>query len=271
MDLHMHSTFSDGEWTPQQLVQYAADHHIHMIAITDHDEIAGYHEGITYAETMGITLIPGIELNTDGPDGELHILGYQFDPNAPVLLNHIKTRQEQRMDWARQIVQKLQALDFNITFEDCMAHAAGDVIVRTHIATELFAKGYFSSPRQAFNVLLRKGAPAFCPRAPFTAEDAISLIHKAGGKAYVAHPGIYTFPVHIDRLVEYGIDGIEVFHSKHTPGQTDFWRDRALRRGLLMSGGSDHHGPNSRNPFPIGSVEMDEACITQWREKEGIL
>ncbi|UFU00116.1 PHP domain-containing protein [Radiobacillus kanasensis] len=270
MDLHIHSTFSDGEWTPAEIIQNAADNELHLISITDHDEIAGYHEGVALAKIMGVTLIPGIELNTDGPDGEIHILGYQFDPDSTVLLNHIQKRQEQRIEWAKQIVEKLQDMQYSITFEDCMAHAQGGVIVRTHIAMELFAKGYFPSPQEAYNELLRKGAPAFCARPPFTAEQAIQLIHQAGGKAFLAHPGIYDFAIQMDNLVSYGLDGIEAYHSKHTTSQTTFWREKALELGLMFSGGSDHHGPNSRNPFPIGSVTMDEKQILQWIKKERI-
>ncbi|WP_186580136.1 PHP domain-containing protein [Aquibacillus kalidii] len=271
IDLHIHTTYSDGELTPEEVIQTAVDNELHMIAITDHDEIGGYLASRSMAQTLGITLIPGIELNTDGPDGELHILGYQFDPNSPSLLDHLKRRKEQRIEWAKQILRKLENMHYTISFEDCMARAQGAVIVRTHIAMELFAKGYFPSPKEAYNTLLRKGAPAFCSRPPFTAEQAVRLIHDAGGKAYLAHPGIYDFPVPIERLISYGLDGIEAYHAKHSPSQTSYWELKAIELGLALSGGSDHHGPNSRNPFPIGSVPIDEQCILQWVKKESIL
>ncbi|MFD2630072.1 PHP domain-containing protein [Oceanobacillus kapialis] len=267
MDLHIHTTKSDGELTPEEIVQEAVEARLSMIAITDHDQIAGYHVAKPHAEKAGIRLIPGIELNTDGEDGELHILGYNFDPHAEALDKYIAWRTEDRKQWARNIVKKLNELDYDTAFDACAKRATGGIIVRTHIADELVSKGYFPNSKEAYTSLLQKGGPAFLKRSVFTAEDAINLIHSIGGEAYLAHPGIYPFEMSIEKLVSYGLDGVEVFHSKHTREQTASYEKLAEQLNLKISGGSDHHGPNSRNPFPVGSVRLSDACITQWKEE----
>lgn len=270
MDLHIHSTKSDGELSPKQIITTAFDTGIKVISITDHDEIDGYNQAKAEADRLGIRLIPGIELNTDGEEGELHILGYHFDPISKDLLSHIEWRTKDRMKWAEKIVHKLQEMDYAIDFKSCLSRAKGKIIVRTHIADELVDKGYFLSSKQAYTELLQKNAPAFVDRGHFCAKDAIDLIHRAGGEAYLAHPGIYPFEISLDRLISYGLDGIEVYHSKHTKEQTDYWEQKATHLGLKRSGGSDHHGPYSRNPYPIGSVQLGTTCLKQWDSMWGV-
>jgi len=271
VDLHIHTVFSDGELTPREVLQEAKQNGVTLMAFTDHDEIAAYREGIGMAAEMGIRLIPGIELNTDGPDGELHILGYHLDPENPALQTHIAWRKAERRQWAEQIVTHLRSQGYEITFEGCLRHCPGEVVVRTHIAQELASQGYFNSPQEAYDTLLKKGRPGFVERAAFTAKDAVDLIHQAGGDAYLAHPGIYDFSFEMDQIASYGIDGIEVFHSKHTKEQEAFWQAAADQYGLKVSGGSDHHGPNSRNPYPVGSVRVSEACKASWQAQCEVL
>ncbi|RXT04352.1 PHP domain-containing protein [Ammoniphilus sp. CFH 90114] len=265
MDLHMHSTYSDGELTPEQLVREAKRNGISMMAITDHDAIEGYLEGQAHARREGITLIPGIELNTDGEQGELHILGYHFDPLHPAMQTHIKWRKQVRVEWGKRIVEKLASLGYSVEWKRCMARASGGVVVRTHIGDELVEQGYFQTSQEAYHKLLRKGAEAFVPREPFCAREAIVLIHQAGGEAYLAHPGIYPSLVDVEKLASWGLDGIEVYHSKHKREDVVYWRKEAERLHLKQSGGSDYHGPNSRNPFPIGSVTCSEEVYNQWK------
>ncbi|WP_058306376.1 PHP domain-containing protein [Gracilibacillus massiliensis] len=267
LDLHIHSTKSDGELTPKEIVDEATKAGLNMISFTDHDQIEGYHLAKPYAEQTGITLIPGIELNTDGMDGDLHILGYHFDPHHEEIVKHIAWRMKDRRQWAQKIVTQLKKMNYDIDFASCSKRAKGGIIVRTHIADELVSQGYFTNSKNAYTTLLQKGAPAFSERSSFTAKDAISLIHKAGGEAYLAHPGIYPSKLPIERIVSYGLDGIEVYHSKHTDQQITYWKNRAQEFGLKISGGSDHHGPNSRNPYPIGSVLIDAECIKQWNKE----
>lgn len=268
-ELHVHSTFSDGELTPEEVLDEAKKAGIEMLAFTDHDEVGAYHNSSEKAKDLGIQLIPGIELNTDGEDGELHILGYFFDPNHPDMLAHIKWRKEERKEWAKKIVARLQALDYDITFADVQKYAKGDIIVRTHIGEALCARGYFQKAEEAYHTLLIKGKPAFVQRAPFSAKEAIELIHASGGKAFLAHPGAYRFEVQGAKLLEYGLDGVEVYHSKHKEEDIEKWKQFAEQHQLFISGGSDHHGPDSRNPYPIGSVQLDENSLAFFTERVG--
>ncbi|RCW74928.1 PHP domain-containing protein [Saliterribacillus persicus] len=268
MDLHIHSTFSDGELTPTQIIEEAAKNDLSIISITDHDEIGGYLDAINIARKKGIDLIPGIELNTDGDDGELHILGYHLDPVHPALTAHINWRQKERNQWAQKIINRLHELGYPITFHGAKKWATGEIIVRTHIALELVDQGYFQTQEKAYDSLLKKGADAFIQRASFTAADAIALIHQAGGKAFLAHPGMYKTNVAPEKLISYGLDGIEVYHPRHSEADISKWKHIADAHDLLISGGSDHHGPHSRNPFSIGSQDIPEACKNNWQQKE---
>ncbi|UFJ38916.1 PHP domain-containing protein [Brevibacillus humidisoli] len=249
---------------PQDLLQEAQRREVGLIAITDHDTIDGYAACRGDAAQAGVRLLPGIELNTDGPHGEVHILGYGFDPDSPVLQGALARRRQERLDWAQEIVHQLGRLGMEVPFEECLQRARGGVVVRTHIAETLATHGYGSDPEALFSRYLAKGAPAYVPRPTFTAEDAIRLIQQAGGIAILAHPGIYRFEVAFSRFVESGIDGVEVYYSKHTEAQTEHWKRIADHHHLIVSGGSDFHGHGSRNPFPIGSVMIPPEVKEWW-------
>lgn len=266
-ELHVHSTFSDGELTPGEVLHQARKAGIDILAFTDHDEIGAYQASSELAEDLGIQLIPGIELNTDGVDGELHILGYFFDPDHPKMAAHIKWRKEERMEWSKKIITRLRELKYDISFEDVRKYAKGDIIVRTHIGQALHEKGYFPSAKEAYNSVLVKGKSAFVQRAPFSVKDAIELIQACGGEAYVAHPRDYRFEVNGEKLLDYGLNGVEVYHSKHSEEDVEKWRQFAVHHDLFISGGSDHHGPNSRNPYPIGSIQLDEVALQHFTER----
>lgn len=155
MDLHIHSIYSDGFWTPQEIVEDSIKKGLEIIAITDHDVLTGYEEALSYSKDA-LKVIPGIELNTDGPQGELHILGYQFDPHHPKLKDHVSWRVEDRIQWGKGIVEKLRNLGYDISFNNCLARVGKGVLVRTHIADELVSAGYFQNSKDAYEQLLKK-------------------------------------------------------------------------------------------------------------------
>lgn len=263
----MHSTCSDGERSPLELVELAISHGLTHMSITDHDTISAYATAGDLAKAAGIQLISGLEFNTSGSQGELHILGYGMDVTHVELLSYCKWRENVRKEWSQKIVKKLIGLSYSINWEDCFERANGAVIVRTHIADELVEKGYFETSTEAFNSLLKIGKPAFVERAPFTTKNAIDLIHKCGGLAFIAHPGIYSFPWSVEMLVEEGIDGIEAFYSKHDADETSKWLERAEHYELFVSVGSDFHGENSRNPRMIGTVPYDASLVHSWLDR----
>lgn len=266
-ELHVHSIFSDGALSPKDIVMQAKQAGIQLLSITDHDEVGAYHTALPNANANGIQLIPGIELNTDGKDGELHILGYFFDPDHPKMVAHIKWRKEEREIWATKIIGKLNELGYPVTLENVKRHIPGEIIVRTHIAEELAQQGYFKGAQQAYEKLLVKGKPAFQERMPFSAEDAVRLIHDCGGEAYLAHPRAYAHTVNIENLLSYGIDGIEVYHAKHHMADVQAMLEIAEKYDLHICGGSDFHGTPSRKCLPIGSIQLDQASQLRWLKR----
>lgn len=263
----MHTTCSDGERSPSELVDLAVQQGLTHIAITDHDTVLAYAELKKYKKVSEVELITGLEFNTFGANGEIHILGYGIDICNEQVVSYCDWRQQERKRWSEQIVEKLHDLSYFIEWEDCFARAGGGVIVRTHIADELVEKGYFQTSGEAFDTLLRSGCPAYIERAQFTTKDAIDLIHHAGGLAFIAHPGIYSFEWSLDVLVQEGIDGIEAYYAKHDSVQTDYWAGQARNNNLLVSVGSDFHGETSRNPWMIGSVNYEAAHVHPWVEE----
>lgn len=257
IDLHMHTNCSDGELTPEQLVNLIRERHVTHFAIADHDTLQAY-EQLANMELTQSTLISAMEFNTDGPNGELHILGYGLDLQNDQLLEYCTMRREERLHWSKKIVTKLQQLGYSIDYEKVQQRAEGGIIVRTHIADELVSLGYFENAQTAFEKLLTKGAPAFEARKGATSAEAIQMIHNAGGLAVLAHPGIYKFDYSIEKVIAEEIDGIEVFYSLHSEEQVNHFKQIADNYNLYKTVGSDFHGVNSKSPYLPGSVAYEE-------------
>lgn len=265
LDLHLHTTASDGKLSPRELLIEAKERGVNYLAITDHDTVDGYLLAREDAEQLGIQLIPGIEWNTDGSEDELHILGYGLDISDARLLHVMERRQRERIEWINEIVVGCNRQGLSISMEECMARANGGVMVRTHVAEVIADRGYCSTPQSAFETYLRKGCAAYVPRPIFSAREAIEITHEAGGIAVLAHPGIYPFEVQLDALLEYGIDGIEVYYPRHSAAKMAFWERQAKAHHLIRSGGSDFHGHRSRNPYPVGSVPIPAEVKEWWK------
>lgn len=267
VDLHMHSVYSDGERTPRGLMDLAAIQRLSCIAITDHDSVGAYAEAKAHEERTGVRVIPGIELNTYGPNGELHILGYGFDPEHPLMKAHCEWRLQERESWSRKIVGRLNRMGYDIRWDDCRSKAEGGVIVRTHIAKVLVEHRYFHDEEEAFDRLLASGSPGYIERETYSSEEAIALIHECGGLAFLAHPGAYRFGFSIDRVADEGLDGIEVYYTGYSELETVQWWAESERLGLLKSVGSDFHGEASRNPQLPGSVDYDHEDVHGWLQQ----
>ena len=265
IDLHMHTNCSDGELTPAELLAFIRERQVTHFAIADHDTIEAY-EQLACPESTGPALITALEFNTDGPNGELHILGYGLDLQNEQLNDYCRMRREERMGWSRKIVDKLQRLGYSISFEKVRKRAAGGIIVRTHIADELVSSGYFKSAQIAYEKLLAKGALAFETRKGATSAEAIGIIHEAGGLAVLAHPGIYKFDFSIKKVIAEGIDGIEVFYPLHTVQQAMYFKGIADEYNLYKTVGSDFHGVNTRSPYLPGDVFYEEADVLPFIE-----
>ncbi len=240
-DLHIHTTFSDGEMTPDEVARRAAQTGLDAFAITDHDECRGFG---ALTDTQGITAIAGIELAAQ-MDGEVHVLGYHIDCNSPALIRHAERAANSRYNRACEIVERLRADGFEIGMDEVLGACSGDVIGRPHIAAVLVNKGYASSVSEAFERYLGGSAPYFVPQNKITVERAAQLIREAGGFPVLAHPGLLpgsVFARLLPHLKQMGFWGIEAYHPAHTDGQCMEFESVARSNGLYITAGSDFHG-----------------------------
>ncbi|MFW5648356.1 MAG: PHP domain-containing protein [Candidatus Alkaliphilus sp. MAG34] len=258
IDMHTHSTFSDGVYSPSKLVDYAVEKGLSGIAITDHDTIDGIEEAIERANMyQDFIIIPGIELSTEYNNEEVHILGYMIDYKMEYLLKILQRLQDTRNDRAIKIINKLKRQGIKINYGDVIKIAGDGVVGRPHIAHALIKKNYVQTVREAFMKYLTKGASAYVPKQKLTPGCAVNIIRKAGGFPVAAHPGLLKSEAILDYLISLGIDGIEVYHPKHTTEQSEEYLRLAKKHNLVITGGSDFHFPpknNKHNSNPDGDL-----------------
>lgn len=276
IDLHAHTTASDGDQSPTQLIELAKAVGLTAIAVTDHDTTDGVAEALEAGKRLGVEVIPGIELsaeieNTAGQRGQCHILGLGIDPHNPNLLKRLRDIQHKRTNRNTLMVDKLNSLEefksqnIHITLEEVEAAAGGDIIARPHFAKVLIAKGLVGSVQEAFNEYLGENAKGNVPKEKVTPEEAIRLIHDAGGVAILAHPNNCKCSTreatedYILQLRDKGLDGIEARYNLHSTEDTARYLDLAARHGLLTSGGSDFHGPSVKPKVKLGAVERADS------------
>ncbi|PQJ67315.1 RNase RNM [Photobacterium angustum] len=247
-DLHSHTTASDGRLTPQELVRRAVDMRVDILAITDHDTVAGLHEAHTVIEqeALPITLINGIEISTVWQNFDIHIVGLNIDPQNPTLVAFIEQQVERRLERAKEIGARLEKNKMPGAFEGA-AKLAGDAsITRAHFARWIVEQGYAKTMQAVFKKFLTRGNPGYVPPNWCTIADAIDVIHAAGGKAVIAHPGRYNMTAKwlkrlIQHFIEVGGDGMEVSQPQQAPQERRTLGDYAIQFNLLASQGSDFH------------------------------
>lgn len=249
VDLHMHTTHSDGSYTPRELVRYAKEKRLDCISVTDHDTLSSYEESAAEAKKQGIELIPGIEISAQFEPGTLHILGFFLDPNHPSLVAALEDVQRARRERNPQIIEKLNQLGIPITYEEVQAESGGKQVGRPHFAKVLLKKGVVKSLSEAFDKYLAKGKPAYLDKRRFSSRDSIRMICEAGGITSVAHPkqmrlSEEALTKELARLREEGLGGIEVYNSCQSREEASLYKRFAKRFNLLITGGSDFHGAN---------------------------
>lgn len=253
IDLHTHSTASDGLLEPAALLQAARDAGLTVIALTDHDTTDGVAEALAAGNELGIEVIPGVEINTDLEigTGEAHVLGYFLDWHDARFQEELRRRREARIRRGHQMVEQLNAIGIPITWDLVRRHADG-AVGRPHVAATLMDLGIVSSISAAFDIYLGRGKPGYVRREPLTPQQAIALIRQGRGVASLAHPA-YTpmLDALLPTLVAAGLAGIEVYYGQYDDATIAHLLDLAHRFQLIPTGGSDYHGPGI-HPTPLG-------------------
>lgn len=265
-DLHLHTVFSDGTYTPEEMVFQASKHGLAALALTDHDTIEGCERAAIAARTAGIEFIPGTELTAEQDGDELHILGYFLDTQNPRLLAETAKFQNVRQNRIREIVAKLNGVGVPLTTDAVFALANCRAPGRPHVARAMVKAGLSGSLDEAFEKYLKKNRPAWVPKFKMSAADAIDLIHHAGGLAVMAHPGLSHCDGVIPSMVDAGLDGIECFHTKHSTAIAEHYLEIADRFVLLVTGGSDCHGMSKGKPL-IGTIKLPYQHVEKLRAK----
>ena len=241
-DLHVHSFCSDGLRTPTQAVEEAEAAGVQSLSLTDHDTVDGIAEALGAAENTGVELIPGTEFSAHTTSREVHLLAYFIDWKSESLSEFLSCMRQYRRTRSDAIVARLNDLGVDITVEDVLRHSGEGVVGRPHVAAALVDRGAVASKEEAFDRYINDRGPAAIPKPQTPVEKVIGLVHDIGGVAVLAHPGASSREAEIARLVEYGLDGIEVYHPSHQPSQIQHYAELAQKFGILASGGSDSHG-----------------------------
>ena len=278
-DLHLHTNYSDGVESPAGVVARAAALGFGVVAVTDHDTVGGVQEAMEAGRRLGIRVVPGVEITSQSHQQELHLLAY-FPPRNhegkgwrhPDLIRQLERDASRRMERAKQIVGRLNKLGVPLTMEEVCRHASGaptplaNTVGRPHIASALLAAGHVSSMEEAFIKYLKKGCLAWVDKERAEAGEIIALIHRAAGIVALAHPGLMRPAAIPSHLCEEGIDGIEVYHSRHNHAQSRRFRGWTREKGLLVVGGSDCHGMLKGEPL-MGGVQLAGEDLHRFLER----
>ncbi len=262
LDLQMHSSDSDGTWPWDKILNRCLEMGLTAFSITDHDTIARRKDILEWAKVHKAMAIPGVELSTVESEESVHLLGYFLEGPLKNLEKMLSGAVEARNDRNKKILKKLQAMGYQVSFEDLASGAACEPVGRPHIARLLMEKGYVKTIREAFHRFLSRKGSAYYPKDDIRLEDAITLLHEAGAVSVVAHPGLLQRSPHdleqsIRTWADWGLDGIEVYYPSHTSQQLGFLMRLTDKFGLVRTGGSDFHGDNKPHiQIGIGSGDF---------------
>ncbi len=265
-DLHVHTTASDGELIPEEAVRWAGIKRLSTIAITDHDTVNGLEAAISAGEQHHVEIVPGIELSTSFEEDEVHILGYYIDYKEKWFLSELETMQNSRHGRAYKMIEKLKGLGFDISLEQVERIADTGIIGRPHIARAMIKKGYIESTKDAFSKYIGKGCPAYVERYKLSSEEAVRMIDRLGGVPVLAHPGLIKNKAVIGKVLDLGIRGIEVYHTKHGDEDIRQALQIAKARNLIITGGSDCHGSFFNNEPIMGNVFVDDQVVIELKD-----
>lgn len=259
IDLHTHTTVSDGRCAPAELVARAAAAGLTVLSVTDHDTVAGCEPAAASCATAGIAFVPGIEITAIRFGGDVHVLGYYVDVHAPALLEFLAAQRLRRIDRVREMIARLASHGIHLDADAIVRPGLVDsskAVGRPWIARALVAGGHVASTSEAFEKWLARGRPAFVPRAGAAPEEVFLRIHEAGGIASLAHPGLLEHDDWIPEFAAAGLDAIEAYHSEHDTLMTATYLSIAKRLTLGISGGSDYHADDTHGAAQLGLVSL---------------
>ncbi len=266
-DLHLHTYHSDGTRSPREVIDLARERGITIVAISDHDNVAAYFEIKPYANERGVTLISATELSCIVDGHDVHILAYAFDAADERFEQRLRQFRETRQARGARMVEKLRALGYPIELRRVEQLAAGGALGRPHVARALVEAGHVDSVSDAFDKLLGSGKPAFVDKERFRIDEAVALVHAVGGLTSIAHPTLY--PNHeelVPRLLDAGVDAVEVFHPKVDAEWSERYANVARFRGKFVTGGSDNHGA-TKEVETIGTARVPESLLAPILER----
>jgi predicted metal-dependent phosphoesterase TrpH len=270
VDLHLHSSASDGCLSPAELVAEAARRGLEVIALTDHDTVDGIAPALAAAEDFpGLMVIPGVELSTEVDAGEVHVLGYFIDYDDVALNRRLIRMRNSRADRAQAMISRLEALGVDISWEHVQKIADGGSVGRPHLAQAMLEQGYVPSIREAFNGYLARGRPAYVGRQKLTPEAAVELIRQSDGLAVLAHPFTVADPEPlVIKLKAAGLAGLEAYYKDYDADTQRQLLEIADRHGLLVTGGSDYHGLEEDSDAELGGVEVPFSVVDRLLERK---
>ena len=266
-DLHIHTFYSDGVFSPEKIVDTALEVGLEVIALTDHDNVLSYDVAKKHLQKIGkedkLEIIQGVEINTLYKNYEVHILGYFFDPNNSEFKKLLKTQQDARVKQTHEIISLLAKKEgIKIKYDDIVKQVApGGSIGRPHIAKAITNAGGTSSVIEAYAKYIHDDSPVYVPRKTVSPQDAVEIIYDAGGIPVIAHPhDLDIAETLIKELMNYGLRGIEAYHRKHSPACVEYFSSMAEELGLIVTGGSDFHAPNIIN----GQIILGKNFVPEW-------
>ncbi|MFH1778077.1 MAG: PHP domain-containing protein [Candidatus Omnitrophota bacterium] len=263
-DLHVHTSFSDGSLTPEELVKKAGELNISCISITDHDIVDGICPAVIAAARYGIEIIPGIEFSTQLHKTEVHLLAYFIDYQNLSFLTKLKELREKRVYRFYNIIKLLREHNVHLETDKILQYGLGS-LGRLHIAKALVKEGYVYGIKEAFERYLGHGKCCYVPHERFSVAAAIAMIKELGGLAVFAHPYVLHNDHLLVEMLNLGIDGIEAYYPEHRPQQTKQYVNFAKKHGLLITGGSDYHGDGKEDSF-FGKVKIDYCFVEKLRQ-----
>jgi predicted metal-dependent phosphoesterase TrpH len=266
-DLHTHTNFSDGVLSPEGLVRKAKSVGLEAIAISDHDNVGALEEAAEVGRSIGVEVIPGLELSATLGEKDVHILAYFFDPSHTRLLEYLEFFRLERLRRAERIVQKLNGLDIPLSIDAVLDKAGIGSVGRPHIASALVEEGHIQTYHEAFSKYIGARGPAYESKYQLSPGEAVRLIAQAGGLSFFAHPGKYTTESDLVALMDVGLDGIEVIHPSHSPSMQQHYRSLASQYFLLHSGGSDYHGGKKNDDLSFGSYGVPMSVVEDMRRR----